>query len=63
MKIEKEEIVPLADRLHVRGEFVAGRSGERVFFKNYVVTAASKQDAEDLMDALDELISELTDHG
>jgi hypothetical protein len=56
-----EQLMKLADSLHVRGEIVAGRSGNDVYIGNHVISFPSKDAAENLMDALDELISDLTD--
>jgi hypothetical protein len=51
----------LADSLHVKGEIVAGRSGSDVYVGNRVISLPAREDAENLMDALDELITDLTD--
>jgi hypothetical protein len=60
-KFIEEKIVKLADSLYIRGEIVAGRSGNDVYIGNRVISLPSKDEAENLMDALDELISDLTD--
>ena len=51
----------MTDRLYVKGKNVASRTGDRVHVGNRVIALASVGDAENLMDALDELISDLTD--
>jgi hypothetical protein len=51
----------MADSLHVKGKIVAGRIGDSVHIGNRVIVLTSVDDAENLMDALDELISDLTD--
>jgi len=56
-----EQEIKLADRPHVKGEIVAGRSGNDVYIGDLVISLPSRDDAESLMDVLDELISDLTD--
>lgn len=53
----------MVDRLHVKGKIVAGRIDNRVHIGNHVIVLASRDEADSLMDALDELISDLTDNG